>query len=416
MKLSEHLKERGFINQFSGESLEKILDEEKRVFYLGVDPTADSLTIGNLAVYMLVRHLSDAGHTPILLVGGATGMIGDPGGKDAERKLLDEETLQKNIAGITKQVENILNKPGVKVVNNYSWLGKLSLIDFLRDVGKHFTVNAMIKKDIVKTRLDAESAISFTEFSYSLLQGYDFRYLFDEENCTLQVAGADQWTNALAGVDFIRKTRDGAEAFVLTAPLIVNPSTGKKFGKSEEGAVWLDGQKTSPYAMYQFLLNVEDEATDQLLKIYTLLSLDEIAELKEATQSAPHERKAQKMLAYEVTKFVHGEEAANSAKAVSEVLFSGASITSLDESAREVLSSEAPSCNVSVGDTIIDTLVSANLVQSKSQARQLIAQNAVSVNDTKITDPDYTLQDNDFTNSLALLRKGKKQIMVLLQG
>ncbi len=199
------------------------MDGEKRTFYLGSDPSACSLTIGNLAVYMLVRHLADAGHTPILLVGGATGMIGDPGGKDAERTLLDEQTLQKNIEGIKGQVENILNIKDVTIVNNADWLGQINLVDFLRDTGKYFTVNSMIKKDIVKTRLDAESPISFTEFSYSLLQGYDFRYLYDTHNCTLQVSGSDQWTNILSGVEFTHKTRDGAEVFGLTMPLIIKP-------------------------------------------------------------------------------------------------------------------------------------------------------------------------------------------------
>jgi tyrosyl-tRNA synthetase len=413
MKLSQELKARGFINQFSGDSLENILDGDRRTFYLGADPTATSLTIGNLAVYMLVRHLADAGHTPILLIGGGTGMIGDPGGKDSERTLLDDETLQNNIACIRKQVENILNIKEVTIVNNADWLNKLSLIDFLRDVGKHFTVNSMIKKDIVKSRLDVESPISYTEFSYSLLQGYDFRYLFDKYNCTLQVSGADQWTNILSGIEYIRKTRNGAETFAITIPMIVNPATGKKFGKSEGGALWLDREKTSPYKLYQYFLNVDDVATDTLLKIYTLLSLEEIEELSNKMQDAPQERAAQKALAYEVTNFVHGEEAANGAQAVSEVLFGGKDIGDLSDADVDTLKTEAPVHKINKGDGIVNILVDSKLVSSKTEARAMIEQGAVSINGIKITDTEFDLDEQDFDHGIVILRKGKKQLKVL---
>jgi tyrosyl-tRNA synthetase len=413
MKLSEELKARGFIHQFSGESLEKILDEEKRTFYLGTDPSATSLTVGNLAVYMLVRHLADAGHTPILLVGGATGMIGDPGGKESERTLLDEETLQKNIAGIRGQVEKILKIENVTVVNNADWLSKLSLIDFLREVGKHFTVNSMIKKDIVKNRLDAESPISYTEFSYSLLQGYDFRHLFDTHTCTLQVSGSDQWTNALAGTDFIRKTRQ-AESYALTIPIIVNPATGKKFGKSEEGALWLDPEQTSPYKLYQYFLNVDDLAADTLLKIYTLLSLDEIDALNKDTQENPQERKAQKALAYEVTKFVHTEAAAQAAQSVSTVLFGGTDIDQLTQDELTILKQEAPSIVVEQDTPLLEVLIAAEFAKSKTDARTLIEAGSVSISGVKILDTNFTLDEGDFSQGLGLLRKGKKNLMVLV--
>ncbi len=414
MKLSEELKARGFINQFSGESLEKILDGEKRTFYLGSDPSASSLTIGNLAVYMLVRHLADAGHTPILLVGGATGMIGDPGGKDAERTLLDTQTLQKNIDSIKGQVENILNIQDVTIVNNADWLGKISLLDFLRDTGKHFTVNSMIKKDIVKTRLDAESPISFTEFSYSLLQGYDFRYLYDTYNCTLQVSGSDQWTNILSGVEFIRKTRDGAEVFGLTMPLIINPVTGKKFGKSENGALWLDPTRTSPYTLYQYFLNTKDGAVSMLLKIYTLLPLEEIADIEKEIQENPHKRIAQKTLAYEVTKFVHGEEAAKGAQAVSEVLFGSKDLSDMNEVERAMLASEAPTYELGSDIALVDVLVESELVSSKTEARKMIGEGAVTLNNIKISDLDFNISKKDLQNNMAVLRKGKKQLRVLI--
>ncbi len=412
MKLSEELKARGFIHQFSGESLENILDGDKRTFYLGADPTATSLTIGNLAVYMLVRHLADAGHTPILLIGGGTGMIGDPGGKESERTLLDDVALQQNITGIRKQVENILNIKDVTIVNNADWLSKLSLIDFLRDVGKYFTVNSMIKKDIVKDRLDAESPISYTEFSYSLLQGYDFRHLLDEYNCTLQVSGSDQWTNALAGVDYIRKTRD-ADAFVLTIPIIVNPSTGKKFGKTEDGTLWLDAERTSPYKLYQYFLNVDDAATDALLKIYTLLSLEDIESLAAQMQDTPQDRSAQKALAYEVTKFVHSDAAAASAKAVSDVLFGGKDVEELSPVEVDTLKTEAPTATVVDATSLIDALVDTELVTSKTEARKMVEGGAVSISGVKILDTDFNITAGDFVNNIAILRKGKKQLMVL---
>lgn len=407
--LSEELTQRGFVHQFSGESLENILDGERRTFYLGTDPTATSLTIGNLAAYMLARHLADAGHTPILLVGGGTGMIGDPGGRDSERKLLDEETLQKNIAGIRAQVEKILAVP-VRVVNNADWLGGLNLIEFLRDVGKHFTVNAMVKKDIVKNRLDAENPISYTEFTYSLLQGYDFWYLYTQHGCTLQIAGSDQWTNILAGVDYIKKT-EGVEVFGLTNPIIVNPATGKKFGKSEDGALWLDPEQTSPYKLYQYLLNVDDVAVEQLLKIYTLKSLEDIAEIMESQKSNPQVRRAQRELAHAVASFVHGNEQANVARQVSEVLFGDGLASQLPYEAVAMIKESAPVYAPRPYETVAEVLVASGLATSKRDALQLIDGGGVTIDGKVIR--DHAVPVAHKTNH-QILRKGKKSILLLL--
>jgi len=406
--LSEELTQRGFVHQFSGESLENILDGEKRTFYLGTDPTATSLTIGNLAAYMLARHLADAGHTPILLVGGGTGMIGDPGGRDSERKLLDEETLQKNIAGIRAQVEKILGVP-VRVVNNADWLSGLNLIEFLRDVGKHFTINAMVKKDIVKNRLDAESPISYTEFTYALLQGYDFWYLHKTYGCALQIAGSDQWTNILAGVDYIKKI-EGVEVFGLTNPIIVNPATGKKFGKSEDGALWLDPEQTSPYKLYQYLLNVDDVAVEQLLKIYTLKSLEDIAEIMESQKSNPQVRRAQRELAYEVVRFVHGGMSQQDVEAASKVLFGGADNFILNEDALAILVKEAPTHYVQKEQTIVDVLVGSGLATSKRDAHTLIEGRGISIDGEVVNDETMMVS----IEKPRILRKGKKNLVVLL--
>ena len=408
MKLSENLQARGFVHQFSGDSLEEIVDGESRTFYLGVDPTAASLTIGNLAAYMLARHLVDAGHTPILLVGGGTGMIGDPGGRENERTLLDEETLNTNIAGIRTQVERILGVENVQVVNNADWLGKLNLIEFLRDVGKHFTVNSMVKKDIVKKRLEAESPISFTELSYSLLQAYDFAHLHKEYGCTLQIAGADQWTNILSGIEYIRKTT-GETVYGLTNPIIVNPLTGKKFGKSEDGALWLDSQLTTPYTLYQYLFNTEDESVEALLKIYTLRSLGDIEEVLSTTKGDPGGRAAQKMLAHDVVTFVHGEDTANAVQDVSAILFGKKELSSIDVSEMELLKKEAPTMHVK-GHTATDILVESGLAQSKKEARDLIKDECVSIDDECISDPEKQID----IKQPSLLRKGKKHVLVLL--
>ncbi len=410
MKLSEVLQVRGFINQFSGESLEEILDNERRTFYLGVDPTADSIHIGNLTVYMMMRHIADAGHKIILLVGGGTALLGDP--RDTqERPLSDKDEVLKRTEKLKKQVSNVLDTE-VMVVNNADWLRDLKLIDFMRDIGKHLTVNRMIKKEIIAKRLADESPISYTEFAYAPMQGYDFLHLFKEYNCTVQVGGSDQWGNMMTGVELIKKIL-GKEAFVLTAPLIVDKATGRKFGKSEGNAVWLDSQMTSPYAFYQFWLNVSDEDVIDRLKIYTLLSLERIAELEKEVLEYPHKRVAQKTLAYEVTKFVHGEDAAESVKSVSEVLFGNKEITELTDNEINIIKKEAPIMKVSNGTMLVDVLVESGLVKSKTEARTMIEQGAVSIGGVKITDAHFEIGENVFKNGIAILKKGKKHLKVL---
>ncbi|MCD5384472.1 MAG: tyrosine--tRNA ligase [Candidatus Pacebacteria bacterium] len=410
MKLSEELKERGFIHQFSGESLENILDGEKRTFYLGADPTADSLTIGNLAVYMLVRHIADAGHTPILLFGGGTGLLGDP--KEAsERELSDSEEVARRADKIRKQVESFIGTE-VTTVNNADWLTKLNLIDFMRGIGKHFTINQMIKKEIVARRLKDESPISYTEFAYAPLQGYDFMHLYKEYNCTLQIGGSDQWGNIISGVELTRK-KEGAEVFAIAVPLITD-SSGVKFGKSEGNAIWLDATMTSPYSFYQFWLNVTDEDVVERLKIFTLLTLDEIVHAMSEHSKDKSARGAQRLLAVEVTAFVHGKKAAIAAAAVSDVLFGGKGIDELGDAEIEMLKTEAPTSTVRDGVALVDVLVESELVASKTEARTMVGGGAVSISGVKILDTDFNITSGDFVDGIAILRKGKKQLVVLI--
>ncbi len=410
MKLSEELKVRGFINQFSGESLEEIVDNKKRVFYLGVDPTADSIHIGNLTVYMMMRHIADAGHKVILLVGGGTALLGDP--RDTqERALSDEAEVEGRTEKLKEQVSKLLNVE-VEIVNNVDWLKDLGLIDFMRNIGKHFTINQMIKKEIIAKRLSDESPISYTEFAYAPMQGYDFLHLFKNNNCEVQVGGSDQWGNMMSGVELIRK-KEGATAYVLTAPLIIDKASGKKFGKSEGNAIWLDANMTSPYMFYQFWLNVSDEDVIERLKIFTLLTLDEIDNLTISVQDAPQERKAQKALAYEVTKFVHGEAAAEAANGVSLVLFGNKDIDELSDKEIEMLKTEAPTMSINNNTKLVDVLVEGSLVTSKTEARKMIEDGAVSISGVKILDTDFDIAEGDFENGVVLLRKGKKSLMVL---
>ncbi len=311
-KLSEVLKERGYVYQHSA-GLEEITDAKKRTLYLGIDPSADSLHVGSLVGLLVMRQFLEHGHKVILLTGGGTGMIGDPGGKSEERNLLDEETIALNTQAVAAQIRKVFGRSDFIEENNAAWLTQVKLLEFLRDIGKHFTVNAMIKKDTVKTRLDAESPISFTEFSYSLLQGYDFLHLHEAYGCDLQVGGSDQWSNILSGVEFVRR-KTGKVVYAFTWPLLINKSTGKKFGKSERGAVWLDAQKTSPFEFYQFWFNAADADVEEYLLKMTLLPKDDIDAVMAEQRQNPAARPAQKKLAYEVTKLVHGIEEADKAR------------------------------------------------------------------------------------------------------
>jgi tyrosyl-tRNA synthetase len=413
MKLSELLRQRGYVHQHSSETLEEITDSEKRTLYLGIDPSADSLHVGNLMGLIVLRRFLEAGHRIVILTGGGTGMIGDPGGKSAERNLLDDATIEHNTKAVAKQIRQVFGSTDFIEVNNAEWLSKLKLLEFLRDVGKHFTVNAMIKKDIVKNRLDAESPISFTEFSYSLLQGYDYYHLNDTYGVDLQVGGSDQWSNLLAGVEFIRRKSE-KEVYALTWPLIVNKSTGKKFGKSEQGAVWLDPNKTSPYAFYQFFLNVEDDAVEELLLKLTLLDFHEVESIVNAHKNEPGSRLAQKELARAVTTIVHGEEAAENAENVSAVLFGEKTLSEVSRDARQLLAQEAPNAGIQLGLPVVDALIAANLASSKREARQFIEDGAVSLGDEKVTDVARVLQESDFQNDLAILKRGKRNSAVLV--
>lgn len=403
MTLSEELSWRGFINQTTFTDI-KELDKEKRVFYFGVDPSSDSMTIGNLASAMFVRHFIDYGYTPILLVGGATGMIGDPDGKKQERDVRDAAVVEKNTQGLIRQFSQIFRDQKFEVVNNKDWFSGIGYIEFLHRIGKHVSMTQLLDRDFIKQRIgEGGSGISYGEFSYALIQGYDFLHLYREKGATLQVAGADQWGNSVTGVSLIRKL-EGAEAHVVTAPLVINKQTGVKFGKSEAGAVWLDAAKTSPYKFYQFWFNIDDEMAQDLIKIYTLLSREEIAAVIENHQQNPGGRNLQKVLAREVTELVHGNERRESVERVTAVLFGGAGIEYLSESDLDELAAEIPT--LEKGVHAIEALTETEIAKSNGEARRLIANGAISLNGKKITD-DILIEEN------ALLKKGKNSFILV---
>jgi tyrosyl-tRNA synthetase len=411
--LSAELQQRGFIHQHTGESLTTVLDTTPRTIYLGVDPTADSAHVGHLAIWILLKHLNAAGHTVIFLAGGGTGRIGDPK-PDAERELQEESVIDANVAAISAQAQALIatNDNTVVFANNAEWLTELKLIDFLRDIGKHFTVNDLIKKDAIASRLQTDTGLSYTEFAYPLLQGYDYLELHKRYGCDVQVGGSDQWGNIVAGVDLVRRKAQ-AEVHAVTVPLVIDKATGKKFGKSEGNAVWLDAQKTSPYAFYQFWLNVSDESVIDYLKLYTFISLDEIAALEKAHAADPGARMAQRTLAESVTTFVHGAEAASHVVRVSEVLFGGRSIKELSEAEIDLLAANAPMTAVVSGSLLVDALVQAALASSKREARTFIESGAVYMNGDRVESTE-TLLTIDTYGSHVLLRRGKKQYSVLV--
>lgn len=403
MTLSEELAWRGFINQTTYDDVTK-LDGDPITFYWGVDPSANSMTIGNFAMAMMVRHFIDHGHKAILLVGGATGMIGDPDGKKDERNLKTLDEIAKNKAGIAAQYQTIFDGKPFEIVDNYDWFKDINYLDFLREAGKNVPLSQMLGRDFVQARLgEGGSGISYAEFSYSLIQGYDFLHLFREKGVTLQIAGADQWGNSITGVDLIRRIENG-EAHVWTGPLVVNKTTGVKFGKSEEGAVWLDPAQTSVYKFYQFWLNVDDAGALDYTKIYTLLTKEQIDELASKQAANPGARDVQKTLAYEVTKLVHGEQAAESAKKVTAVLFGGAAFNELSEGDLDLLAAEIPTARA--GATVVDLLADSGLVGSKGEARRLILGGAISVNGEKILD-DTTIDQS------SLIKKGKNTFLLV---
>jgi len=407
MKLSEVLQSRGFVHQFTAEHLSDIVDKEKRVVYHGFDPSADSIHAGNFVQWMLLRHLADHGHKVILLVGGATGRIGDPK-PDSERPLIDEKEINHRVSKMKAQAELLLGKT-VELVNNYDWFEHIKFIDFLRDVGKHFTVNELIKKEAIATRLQSEVGLSYTEFAYPLVQGFDYLTLYRDKNCTLQTGGSDQWGNMIAGVDLIRRTEQ-AEAHVLTTPIIVDKATGKKFGKSEGNAIWLDPEKTSPYEFYQFWLNVSDESAVDYLKLFTFLSLDEIASLAADLECNPGERTAQKKLAYEVTQLVHGQSEADLSKEVSEILFGNMDVSDISSAGIAILKTQAP-CFTTTSNDLVDVLVETNLASSKREARTFIESGAIKINGEKVSNVDTKVKPDVLP--ITLISRGKKQMVVI---
>lgn len=410
MKFSEELQERGFVNQISGESLSEIVDGQKRVIYHGIDPTADSAHAGNFVVWMLLRHLADKGHKIIFLVGGGTGMIGDPK-PDVERSLSAPNEVRARVEKLSVQAEKLLGGNEIMFVNNYDWLSKIDLITFLRDIGKHFTINELIKKEAIANRLGSESGISYTEFAYPLLQAFDYLTLCREHGCDVQVGGSDQWGNIIAGVDLVRRV-EHKSVFALTVPLIIDKLTGKKFGKSEGNAVWLDAEKTSPYQFYQFWFNASDESVIDYLKLFTFLSLETILEIQKEFTANPGSRSAQKTLAYEVTTFVHGKEEAEIATHVSESLFGETPFTSLSPKEIGVLKQNAPGVSIKGSTDVLELLVRTELASSKREARTFIEGGAIHINGQKIEDFAMVLSKETF-GEVALIKRGKKMISLV---
>ena len=415
----EELKWRGILHDVMP-GTEELLNKEMTTGYIGFDPTADSLHIGSLAQIMTLVRFQLAGHKPLALVGGATGMVGDPSGKSSERNLLDADTLNKNIEGIKKQLKQFLNfdcgANSAELVNNYDWFKNYSFLDFIRDAGKHITVNYMMAKDSVKNRINGDTGMSFTEFSYQLIQGYDFYHLWKEKNCKVQMGGSDQWGNITTGTEFIRRKASG-DAFALTTKLI-KKSDGTKFGKSESGNIWLDRNKTSPYKFYQFWLNVSDEDSKSYIRIFTLLSQSEIEELETKHNAAPHERHLQKALAKEITIRVHSEADFNDAVATGEFLFKAKAddVANLkaDEFKKLLIGIDTFEINkneLANPVNIISLLVEkAEVFPSNNEARKMISGNAVSINKMKVIDANATIDLSQFNDQTYLLiSKGKKE-------
>ncbi len=409
MTLSEELTWRGFVNQTTYKDI-TVLDKEPIIFYWGVDPSAKSMHIGQLAMAMMIRHFIMHGHKPILLIGGATGLIGDPDGKDEERDLKSIDEINTNKQGIAKQYKNLFNDLEITMADNYDWFKGIGYLQFLRDIGKHVPMSQMLGREFIQTRLGEDGAgISYAEFSYALIQGYDFLHLFREQGCTMQVCGSDQWGNSIAGVELIRRI-EGAESHIWSAPLIINKATGKKFGKTESGTIWLDPDLTSPYQFYQFWLNVDDGGVEDYLKIYTLKNKQEIFDIMAVFSANMSERYAQKILAYEVTKIVHGQDRADSVKRISEVLFGGADYNDLSQDDFNELSKEIGIYESNKDNLLIDVLVQTELAKSKGEARRYIESGAIYLNGKQLTSDninDTLGQGPKPINGFIVLRRGK---------
>ena len=415
----ETLQERGFIERITDPDLgslsEKRLKEKKPlVVYCGFDPTADSLHAGNLVAILALAHFQRAGHKPIALVGGATGLIGDPSGKKDERKLQTRETVEENVAGIKKVLARFLSFEGenaAMIVNNHDWMGPITFLDFIRDVGKHVRITEMLARESVKARIDSGAGMSFTEFSYQLLQAYDFHYLHTHHGCDVQLGGSDQWGNITAGTDLIRRL-GGEQTYGLVCPLLTT-STGQKFGKSEQGAIWLTADRTSPYQFYQYWIRTEDADAGRFLRMFTFLPQAEIVELERLTKEKPEGREAQKKLAWEMTCLVHGEEDARAALKASEALFGG-ELTGLAANTILDVFSEVPSFGLdwkrlNEGLSLVDALVESNLTGSKGESRRLIQGGGVYINNRKAEGDEKITQDHLLDGGLLVLRVGKKK-------
>jgi tyrosyl-tRNA synthetase len=417
MTLLEDLQWRGIIYQQTDEDgIKETLEKEKISLYCGVDPTADSMHIGHLLPYLTLRRFQKHGHRPIVLVGGATGMIGDPSGKSEERKLQTTDVIQYNVECIQKQLSQIFEfegEHGAIMVNNYDWAGSMDIVTFLRDYGKHVGVNYMLAKDTIANRL--ETGISFTEFTYTILQAMDFLHLYENFDCKMQVGGSDQWGNITTGLELIRKMApEGSKAFGLTIPLVTK-ADGTKFGKTESGAIWLDPEKTTPYEFYQFWINTADADVVKYLKFFTFLSKEEIEGLEESVKNEPHLRKAQKALAEEMTRLIHGQDSLDQAIKITEALFNG-EIQNLTAAEIKQGFKDVPSYEHTTGEEIgiVDLLIAAGIVSSKRQAREDVTNGAVSINGQRVTETDYVVSEKSrIEGQFTVIRRGKKKYFLI---
>lgn len=408
MKLSEELVWRGFLNQTTLDDITK-LDDEKRTFYMGFDASADSQAVGNLAAMMFIWTFIRHGYDPIILAGGSTSLVGDP--KDTEeRQMQSEETIAHNVACAQKQLQKIFRDQKFRMVNNLDWTRDVKVLDFLRNIGKNFSMTNLVQRDFIAKRMgEGGSGISFAEFSYTLLQGLDYLHLFDTYNCTLQLGGSDQWGNCLSGVELIRKTR-GAEVDVVTLNLVIDKTTGRKFGKSEAGAVWLDETKTSPFKFYQFWLNTGDADAIDYLKIFTLLEPGDVELLEQEMSHDAASRPAQKRLAYEVTKIVHGEDRAESVQKISNVLFGGAEYSDLEAKDFRELEAELPTSEVGNEYSLVDFMVESGLASSNTEARRFLSDSAVYINGSQLPLDQSHFTEHDFIHGYAIVRRGKNTL------
>ncbi|MEF2176180.1 MAG: tyrosine--tRNA ligase [Candidatus Absconditabacteria bacterium] len=423
MNLKQELEERGFLYQFSDEKLFEVFEKGNEALYCGTDPTADSLHIGHLIPVMAAVNFMKKGNKFYFLVGGATGMIGDPSGKDSERSFLNEESLNNNQKAIYNQLSNLFKNlekaSGIKfefeVINNIDFYKNMSVLEFLRDCGKYITVNSMMNKETVKKRIeDPDKSISYTEFSYMLLQGFDFYKLYEEKNIKLQIGGSDQWGNLVTGVEIIRKKID-KQGFVMTLPLVTD-ANGKKFGKSEGNAIWIDKNKSTPYFIYQYFMNTADEDVEKYLKLLTLMSFEQINEIVDKHNEKPELRNGQKALAFNIIQTIHGQEDALQAEKISEILFGNSDKLELLKSMNdnEISALEKETGGTIFNPELLETLVSSGLFSSKGEARKMVQSGGVYLNEEKVTDPNYVLGDKDLINGkYALIRKGKKSYKLI---